>query len=388
MSSASPLRILTCTSYGPATPLTGGRLRRDAIFAALEARGHAVDRVHTTGRPGVRSASSAARISLTRDFRERAGRADVVLLGDVFCLPMMPVLRRVGRPVVVDLVDSPYRLVGAAPRGTLAERTSAALQSAQLLPVMQGLLPLASAVTYISQEDLDVDGARVARLPKVTIVPNGIHAGLFDLPLETPPAEGYLAWLADWNYPPNRESFTWFVEQVAPALPDDVLGRVRLFGSGNPLARAQEDGAAWSRVRALVSHAGFVESLLDVYRGARGLIAPVVRGAGVNNKVLEPLAAGRPVVTTVIGSRGLPPAIAEHLRVGSTAEEFAAEVRALLAGPATVEDSRRARASVQSLSWEAAGERMEAALLRARDLHRSGRAAGRSADRELAHLSA
>lgn len=380
MTSSQPLRILTCTSYGPSTPLTGGRLRRDAIFAALEARGHVVDRVHATGRPGVRSAASAARIALTRDFRERARRADVVLLGDVFCLPMMPTLRRVGRPVLVDLVDSPYRLVGAAPRRTLPERTSAALQSAQLLPVMQALLPLASGVTYISEEDFEVDSARVARLPRVTIVPNGIHAGLFDLPLEAAPGDGYLAWLADWNYPPNRESFVWFVEEVAPALPDDVLGRVRLFGAGDPLARARQDDPAWVRVRSLVRHAGFVESLLDVYRGARGLIAPVVRGAGVNNKVLEPLAAGRSVVTTVIGSRGLPPAIAENLRVGTTGEEFAREVRALLENPATVDESSRARASVQQLSWEAAGKRMEEALLQAREL-RPG--ATRPGEREM-----
>lgn len=357
----SPLKIFACTSYGPHTALTGGRLRRDNILAALGARGHFVDRLDVSGRPGVRSALAASRLAVSGSLQARAAAADIVLMGDVFCLPMMPVLARTGRPTVVDLVDSPYRLVGAAPRATAVEWVSAMAQAAQLVPVMQVLLPMADGVTYISDEDRVVDHAHVRRLPPASIVPNGVHSGLFDAPLTVPPGDGYLAWLADWTYAPNRESYAWFVDEVAPLLPDGVLSRVRTFGAGDP-RRHRNDDEGWARVQRLVSHAGFVNPLSAVYDGARGIVAPVVRGAGVNNKVLEPLAAGRPVVTTTVGTRGLPSTISAHLRVGSTAQDLAAQLLLLLDTPYGIGEATAARAAVASLSWGTAGEAMEAAL--------------------------
>lgn len=353
------LRIFACTSYGPHTALTGGRLRRDNVLAALAGRGHEINRLDLPARPGVRSAIAAGKLSLTAEFRRRVRAADIVLMGDVFCMPMMPILSLTGRPTVVDLVDSPYRLVAAAPRGTAAERASALAQSAQLVAVMQVLLPMADAVTYISEEDREVDSARVRRLPPVTIVPNGVHTKLFDVRLTVPPADGYLAWLADWTYAPNRESFVWFAREVAPRLPDTVLARVRLFGTGDPRTAR----LCGERVQRLVEHAGFVDPLSAVYEGARAIVAPVVRGAGVNNKVLEPLAAGRPVVTTTVGTRGLSAAISERLRVGATGDALAAQILNLLIDTYTVADAEFARAAVRSLSWDAAGRAMEAALV-------------------------
>lgn len=358
------MRVFGLTSYGPHTALTGGRLRRDNIFAALVQRDHVVDRLDILARPGTRSALKGGLLSLTRHVRERARNADVVLLGDVFCLPMIPVLTRIGTPVVVDLVDSPYRLVSAAPRETIRERVTALAQSAQLLPVMQVLLPMANGVTYISAEDESVDAARVRRLPPTTVVPNGINSVLLDSPLTLPPDGGYLAWLADWTYPPNRESFSWFVSEVAPWLSDAALERIRLFGAGDPrFLRA--GNSQWGRMQQLVRHAGFVEPLSAVYQEARGVVAPVVRGAGVNNKVLEPLAAGRPVLTTSVGVRGLPSNLVRHVRVAETAQALASELTSLLATPASLDGVEAARAAVRSLTWQAAAATIEKALFAA-----------------------
>jgi glycosyltransferase involved in cell wall biosynthesis len=109
--------------------------------------------------------------------------------------------------------------------------------------------------------------------------------------------------------------------------------------------------------------AGFVDRLADVYRGARVVVAPVTRGAGVNNKVLEPLAAGRPLVTTGVGTRGLPPSVLENIRYATDGASFAAELRALLSATWELEVARAARASVGSLSWDRAGALMENVLV-------------------------
>jgi glycosyltransferase involved in cell wall biosynthesis len=300
-------------------------------------------------------------VASRRGFREAVAGSDVVLLGDVFCLPAVPVIRRSGVPIVLDLVDSPYRLVGSAPRDDLAQKLSALAGSAQLVPVMKLLYPLVDAVTYISEDDAAWDAARVRRSPPTHVVPNGIAAPLFELDLERPPDDGYVAWLADWTYPPNRDSLRWFVEEVTPHLPDDVLGRVTLFGAGDPWT-VDADGRALERMRSLVPFSGFVDRLEDVYTGARAVIAPVTRGAGVNNKVLEPLAAGRQLVTTGVGTRGLPPTVVENVRHATDGAAFAAQLCGLLDTPWDAESARVARSSVHALSWDRAGDLMERVL--------------------------
>ena len=357
----SGLHVLVVTSYGDHTALTGGRLRRDNVVRGLLAHGHAVDRLDVQASPGPRSAVRAVREALTTDFRRRLHAADVVLLGDVFCLPMMPILRRSGVPVLVDLVDSPYRLVGSAPRSTLGERLSALAQAAQLIPVMQVLLPMTDAVSYISEEDVRADADRVRRLPQTYVVPNGIAPQLAALELVPPPEDGYLAWLADWTYPPNRESLRWFVREVAPLLPDDVLARVRLFGNGDPMAIAEADPAS-ARAAALMGRAGFVEDLADVYEGARAVVAPVTRGAGLNNKVLEPLAAGRALLTTSVGVRGLSDEVRGGVRLADEGSAFTHELQALLTEPWSRARAERARESVSAMSWDRSGTMMDAAL--------------------------
>lgn len=355
----SALAIFAAHSYGGQIAMTGGRLRRDHLLDALERRGHHVDRLTLTSTPGAGSAMQGAWRSLVGDVRRRAATADVVLLGDVFCVPMLPAITRTGTPVVVDVVDSPYRFVRGAPRRTARERMAALAQTAQLLPVMKVLLPMADGVTYISAEDERVDAATVRRLPPTGIVPNGVHPDLFAAPLTAPPADGYVAWLADWAYAPNRESLAWFAREVAPRLSDDHLAELRLFGSGDSFGALGRD-AGGDRMRRLVRHAGFVESLVAVYHGARLVVAPVVRGTGVNNKVLEPLAAGRPTVTTEVGARGLPADIRQHLQITATPAEMAAQIAA--DPPPDGYDADRARAAVARLSWDGAAEAMEAQL--------------------------
>lgn len=354
-------RIVALTSYGQHTALTGGRLRRDNLLAALAARGHCITRFDVPGRPGPRSAAHSVLAVVRHPFREALAAADVVLLGDVFCLPGVPVIRRQRVPIVLDLVDSPYRLVGSAPRSTVPQRVSAMAGAAQLLPVMQLLYPLVDAVTYISDDDARWDAARVRRNPLTRVVPNGIEGSLFELELGPPPEDGYIAWLADWTYAPNRDSLRWFVEEVAPLLPDTVLARIVLFGAGNPWS-VPADSRALERVHSRVRFAGFVDRLADVYSGARMVIAPVTRGAGVNNKVLEPLAAGRQLVTTSVGTRGLPPSVLEGVHCATDGAGFASELCSVLSAPWDLESSRRARSTVHSFSWGRAGELMESAL--------------------------
>src|SRR5688500_7959833 len=136
------MRFFAVTSYGSHSPMTGGRLRREQLLSGLVERGHSVDRLTLAARPGPATGLRSVLAAVDRSVAARIARADVVLLADVFTAPLALRVRRAGVPVVLDLCDSPYRLVGEAPRRTIGQRVGHLASRAQLVPVMHGLVPL------------------------------------------------------------------------------------------------------------------------------------------------------------------------------------------------------------------------------------------------------
>ena len=107
-----------------------------------------------------------------------------------------------------------------------------------------------------------------------------------------------------------------------------VLDIVPLVRRKHPHAKVRIVGAdPVSRVRAL--HGGNVEvtgRVPDIWRElvqADILVAPVRFGAGVQNKILEAMAAGVPVVTTSRGSEGLGGVHGSTLLVANSPDEYA-----------------------------------------------------------------
>jgi len=122
-------------------------------------------------------------------------------------------------------------------------------------------------------------------------------------------------------------------ERLARAILPQVRQRV-------PAARLELIGAEPSpRVRALADEPGVrvvgpVADLNAALNEAAVFAAPLRFAAGVQNKVLEAMAAGLPVVTTAEVNAGLGATDGEHLMVAEDDAAFAAVVAELLADPA------------------------------------------------------
>ncbi len=106
---------------------------------------------------------------------------------------------------------------------------------------------------------------------------------------------------------------------------------------------------------------GFVPDLNAALNRAAVFVAPLRFAAGVQNKVLEALAAGRPVVTTSIVNEGIRAEPETHLLLADTPEETARQVIRLLRDPALAARLGKAgRTFVQErFSWEGALRRVE-----------------------------
>jgi len=94
-------------------------------------------------------------------------------------------------------------------------------------------------------------------------------------------------------------------------------------------------------------------------------VFPLLRGAGLKNKILEAMYAGRTILTTGIGNEGIDGVNGRDLVVCSTSEDFQEEALRLLSSPAErVRIGSSANAFVrQKFSWEGILRAYEALIL-------------------------
>jgi glycosyltransferase involved in cell wall biosynthesis len=169
--------------------------------------------------------------------------------------------------------------------------------------------------------------ALVDRCPgaNVQVVPNGVDCDAF-CPLEGEEDPLRIVFTGHMSVFHNVDAAAHLAESVLPLVRRDF-----------PDLRLSIVGACPSRrIQGLhrpptVTVTGFVPDLnLELNRGAV-FVAPLRFSAGVQNKVLEAMAAARPVVTTSTVARGLDADPGRHLLVAESAEDFAGRITGLLA---------------------------------------------------------
>ena len=191
---------------------------------------------------------------------------------------------------------------------------------------------IAAATLVVAEpERALVGGARVQ------VVPNGVDLERFPFVADGRIA-GRIVFAGNLGYFPNVDAACWLVEEILPAV------RARVPGATVHLVGARPS----ARVRALATRPG-VSLAADVAAMAPEIatgtvtIIPMRSGSGLQNKVLEAMAVGTPVVTTPQVVAALAARDGEHLLVGSTAEELAAAAAALLASRRAHETSPEQR---------------------------------------------
>jgi sugar transferase (PEP-CTERM/EpsH1 system associated) len=130
------------------------------------------------------------------------------------------------------------------------------------------------------------------------------------------------------DYRPNIDGMKWFIDEVLSLVRAEIPNS-KLFVVGARPAPAVLD---WSRLPG-VTVTGFVEDVRDYLSAADVCIAPLKLARGVQNKVLEAMAMGRPVVATPEAFEGIDAEAGRDILTGATAAEFAAAVVGLLRDP-------------------------------------------------------
>lgn len=191
-------------------------------------------------------------------------------------------------------------------------------------------------------------------------------------PVDPPPDQRDISFVGNMGYTPNVNA--------AVLLVDEILPRIR---RARPQADVLLAGARPHRnVRRLegpgVEVSGWVDDIRTSYARGRVMCAPLIIGAGQQNKILEAMAMGVPCVTTPLVNRAIGAVPGEEIMVAETPQEFADAILGLLDAPERREEiATRARQFVKDrYSWQSIGETL-GRVLESPEMDRTGPTPGR-----------
>lgn len=236
---------------------------------------------------------------------------------------MLPYVWRLRRPpVVVDLIDSlTLNLQDRRQEARWPVRFGYEVEYERVRRYEQAVVGRFPSLVVSSQADKFALGSA-----GVAVIPNGVDTGLFPFYTQEGRDTTTLVFTGNMGYGPNEDAVLWFVAQVWPLLrARHAQLRFQVVGT-NP----------GERVRALAGRDGIevpgrVPDVAACLGTATVAVAPMQNGSGIQNKVLEAMSTGTPVVATRTANRGVQGTPGRDLLVADSPADFCMAVSRLLA---------------------------------------------------------
>lgn len=264
----------------------------------------------------------------------------------IFCqlIRMAPLVAGAEAPVALDYMDS------------LARRV---LQKGNYPGIPSGLLDLefkktrayekrlleACAVSFTTTERDRADIA-AGTSASIFVSGNGVDTEAWKPIAGT--AEYDFIFAGNMGYGPNVSAARILARDIMPRI-HARIPRARLLLAGTNPARSIR------KLRSDRIHvSGHVPSMPEAYARARIFVAPMWSGTGIQNKVIQALAMGKPCVISPIVAAGFNPAIRRIAVLADSPAEFARACLNLLSEPARLADC-----SAKSLEFVRAHHRWE-----------------------------
>jgi glycosyltransferase involved in cell wall biosynthesis len=181
------------------------------------------------------------------------------------------------------------------------------------------------AVSPRDREELVERGAP----PSMRVIPNGVDPlEIHSAPRPVPSRPPRVLFVGHLAVPHNADAVRFFASQVMPIVRREEPAAEFVAvgeGAGAALVALERSG--------LVRLTGFVPDLAAMLRDADVFVAPLRFAAGVQNKVLEAMAAGLPVVATPAANAGIGAQPGQEIVLAAEPGSFAAETLALMRDP-------------------------------------------------------
>lgn len=191
-------------------------------------------------------------------------------------------------PKVLDMTDS----IGLNYRNSMAKTKSRfwryiqRIEADRLIDYERACIEAFDFTTLVNEAERQFFN----RPEKTRWTPHGINEALFQMT----PLSGKrraIGFIGKMDYQPNVDAVLWFCEQVLPFLPPDLEF---IITGTSPAAPVR----ALSKKHPQVAVTGYLADPHALLAECIAVVAPMQTGGGIQNKVLEAMAIGLPVVTT------------------------------------------------------------------------------------------
>jgi polysaccharide biosynthesis protein PslH len=279
----------------------------------------------------------------------------------VFSSPMAQyVLELPGVRTLVDFVDldsakwDEYARRHPWPLSAIYRR-----EGQRLLAFEKFVAASADASLFVTREEAHLlSRVAPASAGRIVAIENGVDAHYFspEHVFASPftGSEHPIVFTGSMDYWPNVDAVAWFARDVLPEIRQrDPQARFHIVGMnpGNEVRALQGDA---------VTVAGRVDDVRPYLLHARAVVAPLRVARGIQNKVLEAMAMGRPTVVTSACAAVLTARPGFELETADEAAEFAAKVLAVMDAVRGDSVGQRARARVLAdYAWSSRLSRLD-----------------------------
>ncbi|THF61627.1 TIGR03087 family PEP-CTERM/XrtA system glycosyltransferase [Pseudothauera rhizosphaerae] len=188
--------------------------------------------------------------------------------------------------------------------------------------------------------------------------PNGVDTEFFK-----PDGEGYdpdtISFIGRMDYYPNQEAMFRFCDEVWPLLRARRPGMKLLIVGADPIPAVRKLAE-----RPGITVTGSVPDVRPFILRSAAMVAPLAIARGTQNKILEAMAMGVPVVSSSIAAGGVDAVGGEHFLVADSPQEYAEAICSIADQPA--ERARLAHAGRERMlshhAWPRSMERLDAII--------------------------
>jgi len=225
----------------------------------------------------------------------------------------------------------------------------------RIRPIEQWVLDRVDDVIAVSADDKARMVQAGTRADKITVIPHGVDLSRFAWGAGMDVRERHgiahdapvLFFHGTLHYWPNTEAVRFIVDDLLDGLLQTLPTlRVIIAGQNPPEYYAHP----------AVVTPGSVERIEDYIAAADVCICPIFAGGGTRMKLMEYMAAGKPIVSTTKGAEGIPYAAGSHMLIGDDVDAIREHVEALFADPRLRQQlGSAARRFAEAYDWSAVG---------------------------------
>jgi glycosyltransferase involved in cell wall biosynthesis len=249
---------------------------------------------------------------------------------------------------VIDLIDSPYLIHRRMrPHGVL-QRVMYLVEGCKIKWWERRLAKSLDALVFIAEED--ANAALIGKnAEKAIIVSNGIYLDDCSVAIKEAEEMYDIGYVGNMSYQPNIDAALYLYEKIYLPL-YELDSTITLKIVGREPVQAIKD----LNVHPGVTVTGEVCSIPEHLKAMKIAVFPMVSGGGLQNKVLDAMYAGIPVVTSSIGNEGIDAINGVHILIADTPEAYLENIQNILKDETQRKElSLRGREFVASkFSWD------------------------------------